>query len=401
MDDSRNGESKGRSAFVPDEDILERARILIVDDEEPSVLLLQRILRETGYAHVQGTTDPRRAVPLFEGFRPDLILLDLHMPRLSGFEVMDQLRPYLREGEYLPTLILTADLDPEVRRRAKVAGVKDYMTKPIDRSEVLVRVKNLLETRFRYLEECGSELDERRILRIPEANEENRTVPVHALIKAVDRERRRIAGDIHDESLQDLASLKLRLELLGRRPLDPEDREAVAAMAQIVKGCMSRLRRLAFEMWGAALNRGGLVAVLRSDLEEASEGAGFSYDLLDRLASEPPPQCRATAYRIVREALSNVCRHASAGRVEVVVESRDGGLLVTVADDGAGFTPEDAAALEDRLGLLSMRERAETAEGWCDIESAPGAGTSVRLWLPLAPEGSPLAVPVGAGGRVV
>ena len=384
---------------MPDEDILDRARILIVDDEESSVLLLQRILREAGYARVQGTTDPRRAVPLFQGFRPDLILLDVHMPHLSGFEVMDQLRPYRREGEYLPTLILTADVDSAVRRRAKVAGVEDYITKPIDRSEVLVRVKNLLETRFRYLEQCGSELDERRTLRIPESDEEDRTVPVHALIKAVDRERRRIAGDIHDESLQDLLSLKLRLELLGRRSLDPEDGEAVAAMAQIVAGCTSRLRRLAFEMWGAALDRGGLVAVLRSYLEEASEAAGFSYDLLDRLASEPPPDCRATAYRIASEALSNVRKHASADRVDIIVESRDDGVLVTVADDGAGFIPQDAAAVEDRLGLLNMRERADAAGGWCHIESAPGAGTSVRAWLPLAPEGRPLAVPARAGGR--
>jgi signal transduction histidine kinase len=392
MDDTRRGESKGRSALVPDEGILERARILIVDDEESSVLLLQRILRESGYAHVQGTTDPRRAVALFEGFRPDLILLDLHMPHLSGFQVIEQLRPYLREGEYLPILILTADVDPDVRRKAKVAGVIDYMTKPIDRSEVLVRVKNPLETRFRYLEERASKLDERPILRIPEANGKERTVPVHALIKAVDRERRRIAGDIHDESLQDLASLKLRLELLDGRPLDSEDREAVAVMAQIVTGCISRLRRLAFEMWGAALSRGGLVTILRSDLEEASEAAGFSYDLLDRLASEPPPECRATAYRIAGEALSNVRKHASAGRVEVIVESRDDGVLVTVADDGKGFIPEDTAALEDRLGLLNIRERAEAAGGWCDIESAPGAGASVRAWLPLVPQVSALAV---------
>jgi putative two-component system response regulator len=127
------------------------ARILVVDDERVNVILLERILEQDGYTNVRSTTRSEDAVALYDEFEPDLILLDLHMPGLDGFAVMERLEDRITGDSFLPILILTADIRPEVKRRALSAGAKDFVTKPFDRTEVLLRIQNLLETRFLHL----------------------------------------------------------------------------------------------------------------------------------------------------------------------------------------------------------------------------------------------------------
>jgi putative two-component system response regulator len=139
------------------------ARILIVDDESPNVLLLERILAEAGYTDAASTTDPRKVEGLVETFRPDLILLDLHMPVLDGFAVMEQLGVTLDPVAHAPILVLTADSTREVKHRALVAGARDFLTKPLDMEEVLLRIGNILDIRFldRALREEKAHLEER------------------------------------------------------------------------------------------------------------------------------------------------------------------------------------------------------------------------------------------------
>jgi putative two-component system response regulator len=127
------------------------ARILVVDDERVNVVLLERILEQDGYRNVKSVTDPAEAATLYDQFEPDLVLLDLHMPKLDGFAVMKLLEGRIPSDTFLPILILTADIRPEIKRRALVAGAKDFVTKPFDRTEVLLRIQNLLETRFLHL----------------------------------------------------------------------------------------------------------------------------------------------------------------------------------------------------------------------------------------------------------
>jgi putative two-component system response regulator len=127
------------------------ARILVVDDERVNVVLLERILEQDGYRNVKSITDPSEAAALYDQFEPDLVLLDLHMPKLDGFAVMKLLEGRIPADTFLPILILTADIRPEIKRRALAAGAKDFVTKPFDRTEVLLRIQNLLETRFLHL----------------------------------------------------------------------------------------------------------------------------------------------------------------------------------------------------------------------------------------------------------
>ena len=121
------------------------ASILIADDKEANVLLLQQTLREADYVRVHSTRNPLEVCALHRKNRYDLILLDLQMPLMDGFEVMEQLKT-VEEGSYLPVLVLTAD--PGQKLRALNAGAKDFISKPIDLAEVLVRVRNMIEVRL-------------------------------------------------------------------------------------------------------------------------------------------------------------------------------------------------------------------------------------------------------------
>lgn len=123
------------------------APILIVDDEPGLLLLAERILRRAGYLNIHATTDPRRAIELFVEVRPDLLLLDLHMPVVDGFQVMEIVRSLTATSEYVPIIVLTADTTLDTKRRALANGATDFLTKPFDAVEVGLRVRNALTLR--------------------------------------------------------------------------------------------------------------------------------------------------------------------------------------------------------------------------------------------------------------
>ena len=123
------------------------ARILIIDDQPQNVALLRRVLSQAGYHDVQSTSEPGQAEKLYEAYCPDLVLLDLHMPEMDGFAVLERLRALTTRATYLPILVLTGDHDPGKRRQALAAGATDFLAKPFDLVEVMLRIRNLLETR--------------------------------------------------------------------------------------------------------------------------------------------------------------------------------------------------------------------------------------------------------------
>ncbi len=124
------------------------ANILVVDDKEANIDILTGLLDMQGYTNIRSTTDPRLVVGLVKSFNPDLILLDLMMPHLSGYEVMDQLKASVPSDTYLPILVLTADIAVDAKQRALAGGARDFLAKPFDLIEVGLRIKNLLYARF-------------------------------------------------------------------------------------------------------------------------------------------------------------------------------------------------------------------------------------------------------------
>ncbi len=132
--------------------IAKRARVLVVDDEPQNVRYLLDVLSWAGYENVEGLTDPHEVMPRFKEWNPDLVILDLLMPEMDGFAVMEGIRREVPSDTYLPILVLTSDISREARRRALGSGARDFLTKPMSPTEVRFRVANLLETRFLFLE---------------------------------------------------------------------------------------------------------------------------------------------------------------------------------------------------------------------------------------------------------
>jgi putative two-component system response regulator len=120
------------------------AKILIVDDQSTNAMLLETILKSTGYENIHTTSNSTECIDLFKVLKPDLVLLDIRMPEVDGFQVMGQLK-VLKPHDYLPILVLSAETEQSVRLQALDAGAKDFLSKPFDKVEVLMRIRNLLE----------------------------------------------------------------------------------------------------------------------------------------------------------------------------------------------------------------------------------------------------------------
>ncbi|MEV4013321.1 PAS domain S-box protein [Nonomuraea angiospora] len=194
------------------------------------------------------------------------------------------------------------------------------------------------------------------------------------LVQAQERERRRIASDVHDDTIQSMVAVGMRLRAL-EEGLPEEHAAGFRALGDAVEAAVGRLRDLAFRL---RLPGEGLAEGLASYLER--EMAGVAYELVNRLDGEPPAEAAITVFRICQEALTNVRKHAGAVAVAVELASLDGGVHVRVRDDGVGITRRDGQ--DGHFGLIEMRERAETAGGWWSIRGAPGAGTTVDFWVP-------------------
>jgi PAS domain S-box-containing protein len=222
-----------------------------------------------------------------------------------------------------------------------------------------------------------------RTLRSLRQLDEQRRSLLERVVTSQEEERRQVAGDIHDDAIQSMVAVTLQLQTLGGRLSDARSTELLERLAATATESVGRLRQLVFELRPPLLDEVGLAAAIDQYARRAGELAGFVVQVHDESAGELPDELRVVAYRIVQEALANVRAHAKAGRVAVRLEEVDGGVLARVSDDGAGFLP---GLVERRpaghLGLISMREQATMAGGWCRVASAPGMGTTVELWLP-------------------
>lgn len=132
------------------DDALRQMKVVVLDDEPAVVRLLCRILERAGYTNVAATTTPHQAIAWCAAAEPDLVLLDLHMPDIDGFTVLERIRELTPADTYLPVLVVTADYSAWTRQRALSSGANDFLTKPFDTPEVLLRVRNLLETRLMH-----------------------------------------------------------------------------------------------------------------------------------------------------------------------------------------------------------------------------------------------------------
>jgi putative two-component system response regulator len=149
------------------------ARLLIIDDQEQNIRMLERILAKAGYEDVTSTTNSALALELQTRIKPDLILLDLHMREKDGFQVLEEIVAHNGTAEHVPVIMLTADDSADTKRHALALGAKDFVGKPFDSAEVLLRIRNHLETRFLYqkLREQNVELEAKVLERTHEVEQ--------------------------------------------------------------------------------------------------------------------------------------------------------------------------------------------------------------------------------------
>jgi len=200
-------------------------------------------------------------------------------------------------------------------------------------------------------------------------------------LRVTEQERRRIAREIHDDALQSLGAVALRLSLLAEHLTSEEHRRSVALLLDLTRQSAERLRTLVFDLRADALDR-GLVYALRSYVEGPTS-LPVPCRIDSRFRTEPPVPVSVVLYRVAQEALTNVRKHAQASSARVLLDETRGGIRLRVVDDGGGFDLSTGAEAPGHLGLAPMRERAELAGGRLSVKTAPGHGTTVEVWVPL------------------
>jgi len=202
------------------------------------------------------------------------------------------------------------------------------------------------------------------------------------LVQAQEDERARIASDVHDDSVQALAAVELRLGLLRRQLGDsrPELNETAETLAGTVRDAIGRLRALLFDLESPAVGT-DLATALSVAAEDAFEER-IRWRVTGDTGLDLPQSQRVTAYRIAREAMANVVRHADARAVEIRLSQVGSGVEVAVEDDGRGFDPATVESRPGHLGIPAMADRATIAGGRLEIQRRDEGGTRVRIWLP-------------------
>jgi PAS domain S-box-containing protein len=214
-------------------------------------------------------------------------------------------------------------------------------------------------------------------------SDEQRRRLLGAMVSAQEAERRRVASDVHDDSIQMLAAAMIRLTAIRREIADPALRERFDAFSSLLGKSIASLRHLVFELRPPSLDRQGLEAAFRESLIAWAEEAKVRFTVTDELATPPGNEERVVLFRIGQEALANVRKHAHAHTVAVALEDAGEGILLRVTDDGVGFEGGHGGANPaGHIGIASMIERAELAGGWLRIDH-PGSGTVVEAWIPV------------------
>jgi signal transduction histidine kinase len=392
---------------------LKEARVLLVDDDVSSTCLMANFLQRIGYSQLESINDSSCVFEIIETFRPDLMLLDLAMPNVTGFQVLEQLRANRQSDEQIPVLVLTGDASAENKRRALAAGATDLLVKPFDASEVSMRIRNLLQARFLRLEiEEQNQLLEQRV--------GERTVQLETALAdlqkaqrlAVQQERLSAFGEmaggvVHDFSNALMSVIGYSDILLKDASARTNETKALEYLRIINTAgrdgahVVSRLRDF-YRPRGAAdlfepldLKEIALQSIALAKPRCASRENGrdirFETDLDDSAAI-------SGIGAELREVLTNLIFNAvdaipGAGLITLRTRTQASEVIAEVIDSGAGMTTEvrerclepffsTKGDLGTGLGLAMVFGIIKRHQGSVEIESELGQGSTFRIRLP-------------------
>jgi signal transduction histidine kinase len=386
----------------------QNARLLIVDDSVANLSLLENILHRLGFTQIEAIADSRETLERAEAFRPDLIILDLNMPHLDGFAVMQQLNKVTPRDTFLPVVVLTADATGETKRKVLSAGASDLITKPFNASEVFMRIRNLLEIRFlhRQLQAQNESLELKVAERTRELRESQQQVVAQERLRAFGEMAGGIVHDFNNALMSVIGYSEMLLnddEMLRDLKTAREFLQIMHTAGQDASQVISRLRDF-------YRPREVTDVFSRVDLNEVLEQAvpltqpkwkgqalaeGRTITLQLDLAKLPPVSGNAAE---LREVATNLIFNAvdampSGGMITLRSSAVEGQAVLEVSDTGAGMSEEvRRRCLEPffstkgekgtGLGLSMVFGIITRHEGTLEIDSTPGQGTTFRIRLP-------------------
>jgi signal transduction histidine kinase len=393
---------------------LKNAKILIVDDKEANVEVLEGFLEMQGYTNIKSTTDPRLVESLNKDFAPDVVLLDLMMPHLSGFEVMEQLKPStLKKGPYLPILVLTADITTESKQRALANGATDFLTKPFDLVEVGLRIKNLLFTSYlmQQAENQNQILEEKVKERTRELHETNiRLVLAKDKAEASDRLKTSFMNNISHEIRTPLNGI------LGFAPMILDPTYSVSEkheFLEILQISGQRLMKTVSDYMDISLIASGTMEMNNQKFEPA--------EVLDEIELEFRPYCisknislsitypdifktieinsdRFLLKKVLSYLIDNAIKFTLQGEIKVGIAVKNNILEFAISDTGIGISNELIPIIFERftqvdesntrrfegsgLGLAIAKGITELLGGSIKVESKKGEGSTFCFSIP-------------------
>ncbi|MEY2478232.1 MAG: hypothetical protein QOG87_3547 [Actinomycetota bacterium] len=304
------------------------ATVLLVDDHPPNLALLERILKKVGTRHIHVTMDPRAVLDLYTSVQPDIVLLDLHMPGMDGVAVMEAIRHATDADDFVPVIVLTADATTESRQRVLAAGASDFLTKPVDRNEVVLRARNLLHTRTLHRRLMNHNVELRSEIAARDAADARASAEAAAKLRRI---RKVLDGALPRIVFQPIAQLDNRgivgYEALARFDQEPFRPPNVwfAEADEVGLGIDLELAalRVALEQLGAMAD--DLFLTLNVSPTTAMTGA------LDELLAKYPRE------RLVLEITEHAPVDDYDSLLRVLTRLHDVGVRVAVDDAGAGF----------------------------------------------------------------
>jgi signal transduction histidine kinase len=382
------------------------AAILIVDDNASNVDLLREILRHQGYTQIRGETDPRLIPDLCRTFRYDILLLDIRMPHISGFQLIEMLRPIFAD-DYVPILVLTAQTDQETRRKSLEVGASDFLTKPFVAWELLQRVRNMLQIRMLYKKtrEQNRELEQRVTERTRELTE------ALAATRKADRAKLDFLSVMSHELRTPLNAIIGFSEVISAQDTKPPIPADYLDYAKLIEESGKHLLDMVNRILEYTKGSTGAVS-----LEERPVALR---ELVDRCIAMLTPKAMAKMVSMVMEPspalwvrgderrlrelilsiLDNAIKfHHPNGTVRIDLTDGPAGPVVTITDNGPGIALDMQARIFDPftqgegsldrrhegigLGLPIVQRYAQLHGGWVELDSEPGRGTIVRVHLP-------------------
>ena len=349
-------------------------RVLIVDDDSADRDLVAEVVARAGHRPMP-CADAERGLAVAREALPDVVVSDLLMPGGDGVDFVRRLRAEL--SLTVPVIFLTAAYRAEeVRDLAELLEVSRVLTKPCDPQRLVATIDELLGAgpHARLVIPPQDSLD---------AAGDERSRLLRALVEAEETERARIAREIHDDTLQAMYAVGLRLEHLAHSVHGDVDAEALQRTRETLEAAIRRLRALAFELHPADGDT-PLGDRLRAFLTAALADSPVGWEVADDELVELPPELAVTLYRLAQEAVTNAVRHADASTIRLRLRRAGASVALEICDDGRGFVSAATIGRHARgIGLVTMRERIEIAGGTMRLDSAPGDGTTVSFRAPL------------------